>query len=33
MVRAGLVLGPEINKPEKRAQPAFLSRDAVGRRG
>ncbi|MER5460148.1 GNAT family N-acetyltransferase [Streptomyces sp. NPDC002668] len=32
MVRAGFVLGPEIDKPEKRARLAFLSRDAVGRR-
>lgn len=33
MVRAGFVLGPEIDKPEKRARLAFLSRDTVGRRG
>ncbi|TQK42837.1 RimJ/RimL family protein N-acetyltransferase [Streptomyces sp. SLBN-118] len=29
MVRAGFVLGPEIDKPEKRARLAFLSRDAT----
>ncbi|WP_406263986.1 acetyltransferase [Streptomyces sp. NBC_00191] len=33
MVRAGFVLGPEIDKPEKRARLAFLSRDAMARRG
>ncbi|MFF1836166.1 GNAT family N-acetyltransferase [Streptomyces sp. NPDC058231] len=29
MVRAGFELGPEVEKPEKRARLAFLSRDAV----
>ncbi|MGW1494758.1 GNAT family N-acetyltransferase [Streptomyces sp. NPDC002402] len=33
MVRAGFVLGAEIDKPEKRARLAFLSRDAMARRG
>ncbi|AVZ71340.1 siderophore biosynthesis protein [Streptomyces lunaelactis] len=33
LVRAGFVLGPEIDKPEKRARLAFLSRDALGRSG
>ncbi|MFF4233672.1 GNAT family N-acetyltransferase [Streptomyces sp. NPDC001820] len=33
MVRAGFELGPEIDKPEKRARLAFLSRDRVERRG
>lgn len=32
MVRAGFVLGPEIDKPEKRARLAFLSRDAMAPR-
>jgi penicillin amidase len=29
MVRAGFELGPEIDKPEKRARLAFLSRTAA----
>lgn len=29
MVRAGFELGPEIEKPEKRARLAFLSRDVI----
>lgn len=29
MVRSGFVLGPEIDKPEKRAQLAFLSRETL----
>lgn len=33
MVRSGFVLGPEIDKSEKRTRLAFLSRDTPGRRG
>ncbi|MFI1393496.1 GNAT family N-acetyltransferase [Streptomyces sp. NPDC020681] len=33
MLRAGFVLGPEIDKPEKRARLAFLSRAALEGRG
>ncbi|MCX4825454.1 acetyltransferase [Streptomyces sp. NBC_01142] len=32
MVRTGFVLGHEIDKPEKRARLAFLSREAMSRR-
>ncbi|WP_329127047.1 GNAT family N-acetyltransferase [Streptomyces sp. NBC_01465] len=33
MLRAGFVLGPEIDKPEKRARLAFLSREAAAAKG
>ncbi|WP_405891581.1 acetyltransferase [Streptomyces sp. NBC_00133] len=33
MVRAGFELGPEIDKPEKRARLAFFSREPQERRG